>query len=166
MKKNGFTTLLKVTTAVASIAGVAAAYVFKDEILNSSLVSSIKEKISGSEEDIFDEDDCFEESTDVTPEDVASREYVSLDIEAAQAAASEVAEAADEEMTLEQMEDAIEEEIQQESEQDQVAKEESIEEESEDTDDTEDAEETDELQEDGDSDYDGVLDNDCDSDEH
>lgn len=106
MKKNGFTTLLKATAVLASIGGLA--YVYRDKILSCPVVSSLKEKISGSEEDIFDEEDYFEESTNTSTEDVASREYVSLDIESTKKAGED----SDEEMTLQEMEDAIEEEIQ------------------------------------------------------
>lgn len=110
MKKNGFTTLLKATAVLASIGGIA--YVYRDKILSCPIVSSLKEKISGSEEDIFDEEDYFEESTDVDTEDTTSREYVSLDIESTKKAAQEL----EETMTLQEMEDAIEEEIQLENE--------------------------------------------------
>ncbi len=103
MKKNSFTTLLKATAVLASIGGLA--YVFRDKIMSCPVVSSLKEKLSGSEEDIFDEENYFEENTDDNAEDVASREYVSLDIESTK-------ENDDESMTLEEMEDAIEEEIQ------------------------------------------------------
>lgn len=110
MKKNGFTTLLKATAVLASIGGLA--YVYRDKILGCPIVSSLKEKISGSEEDIFDEEDYFEESTNTSTEDVASREYVSLDIESTKKAT----EKREETMTLQEMEDAIEEEIQLENE--------------------------------------------------
>lgn len=106
MKKNSFTTLLKVTAVLASIGGIA--YIFKDKIMSCPVVSSLKEKLSGSEEDIFDEENYFEENTDDNAEDIASREYVSLDIESAK----ENTEESDESMTLQEMEDAIEEEIQ------------------------------------------------------
>lgn len=105
MKKNGFTTLLKATAVLASIGGLA--YVYRDKILGCPVVSSLKEKISGSEEDIFDEEDYFEESTNTDTEDIASREYVSLDIDSTKTASKD-----DKEMTLQEMEDAIEEEIQ------------------------------------------------------
>ncbi len=108
MKKNGFTTLLKATAVLASIGGLA--YLYRDKILDCPVVSSLKEKISGSEEDIFDEEDYFEESTNTDTEDIASREYVSLDIDSAKTASKD-----EDEMTLQEMEDAIEEEIQQET---------------------------------------------------
>lgn len=123
MKKNGFTTLLKATAVLASIGGLA--YVYRDKILGCPVVSSLKEKISGSEEDIFDEEDYFEESTNTSTEDVASREYVSLDIESTKKAAEEL----EETMTLQEMEDAIEEEIQLENELEDAACEATIEEE-------------------------------------
>lgn len=123
MKKNGFTTLLKATAVLASIGGLA--YVYRDKILGCPVVSSLKEKISGSEEDIFDEEDYFEESTNTSTEDVASREYVSLDIEPTKKAAEEL----EETMTLQEMEDAIEEEIQLENELEDAACEAAIEEE-------------------------------------
>lgn len=105
MKKNGFTTLLKATAVLASIGGLA--YVYRDKILGCPVVSSLKEKISGSEEDIFDEEDYFEESTNTDTEDIASREYVSLDIDSTKTTSKD-----EEEITLQEMEDAIEEEIQ------------------------------------------------------
>lgn len=108
MKKNGFTTLLKATAVLASIGGLA--YLYRDKILGCPVVSSLKEKISGSEEDIFDEEDYFEESTNTDTEDITSREYVSLDIDSTKTTSKD-----EDEMTLQEMEDAIEEEIQQET---------------------------------------------------